>query len=121
MTATPTQQATPKVIHHDPRAVAFGVLGAALTFATAVTSSGDFAGREKFETDYSLGTWRLLLIRHPHRTTPCQRALFICTAWQALGTAAAVLTRSVMVAGRRRGRLGRSPSSASSAARWQPP
>jgi ABC-2 type transport system permease protein len=165
---------------------AFGTLGAALTFATAVTSSRDLVGREKFETtlsalgepsgashgfiaaaslglvvavlaaatigaDYSLGTWRPLLVRHPQRTTllggkmvafttlvaaglavaelaalgtsyvsahlrgvptadwfslaglraagtAYARALFICTAWQALGTAAALLARSLTIA-----------------------
>ena len=47
-------------------------------------------------------------------------ALFICTAWQALGTAAAVLTRSVTVAVVAVVAWA-VPSSASSAARWQPP
>jgi ABC-type transport system involved in multi-copper enzyme maturation permease subunit len=167
--------------------VGFGVLGAVLTFATAVHSTHDLAGQEKFittlaalaqpsgashgfiastsligivvgvlaaatiGTDYALGTLRPLLVRHPQRASLLAgkllafaaliaiglaltqivantvslfyaheigvstahwfsaaglravgdaylKAVFICLAWQAFGTAAAVLTRSVTIA-----------------------
>ena len=174
MTATPTQQATPKVIHHDPRARRAGSLpngGASMPdrsrFAVtlAITWLAWFmftldrlvvvtalpvvrtdldAGVAGFEwtTNASTLAFAMLLLtgaalgdrfgrrrqcaalgtsavcahlrgvptaewfglagsvpRRGHRLPQSPvKALYLCTAWQALGTAAAVLTRSVTVA-----------------------